>query len=123
MASRLVMIEGVEAVLLGGSRARGDHLPGSDYDLGIYYRPSLDVAGLGRLAREVAGPAAEVTDPGVAGSSVKQGAAGWTSTGSGRLDLPRRRPVQRPGPTHRPGGSRSTGSRGTSRGARLRLRR
>ena len=55
MARRLVTIEGVEAVMLGGSRARGDHLPGSDYDLGIYYRPSLDVAGLGRLARELAG--------------------------------------------------------------------
>jgi len=30
MAARLVMIQGIEAVLLGGSRARGDHLPNSD---------------------------------------------------------------------------------------------
>jgi|EndMetStandDraft_8_1072994.scaffolds.fasta_scaffold3736042_1 hypothetical protein len=35
MATRLVTIEGVEAVLLGGSRGRGDHLPSSDYGLGI----------------------------------------------------------------------------------------
>jgi hypothetical protein len=84
MATRLVAIEGVEAVLLGGSRARGDHLPGSDYDLGLYYRPSLDVAGLGRLAREVAGPAAEVTEPGGWGPWVDGG--GWLDVNGVRVD-------------------------------------
>ena len=84
MATRLVAIEGVEAVLLGGSRARGDHLPGSDYDLGLYYRPSLDVAGLGRLAREVAGPAAEVTEPGGWGPWVDGG--GWLDVDGVRVD-------------------------------------
>ena len=84
MATRLVTIEGVEGVLLGGSRARGDHLPGSDYDLGIYYRPSLDVAGLGRLAREVAGPAAEVTEPGGWGPWVDGG--GWLDVNGVRVD-------------------------------------
>ena len=64
MATRLADVDGIEAVLLGGSRARGDHLPGSDYDPGLYDRPPLDVAALGRLAREVTGQAVEVTDPG-----------------------------------------------------------
>ena len=84
MAARLMVIEGVEAVLLGGSRARGDHLPGSDFDLGVYYRPSLDVAGLGRLARELAGPAAEVTEPGGWGPWVDGG--GWLDVGGVRVD-------------------------------------
>jgi hypothetical protein len=84
MAARLVRIEGVEAVLLGGSRARGDHLPDSDYDLGLYYRPPLDVADLGRLAREVAGHAAEVTEPGGWGPWVDGG--GWLNVNGVRVD-------------------------------------
>lgn len=84
MAARLVTIEGVEAVLLGGSRARGDHLPDSDYDLGLYYRPPLDVSGLGRLARDIAGPAAEVTEPGGWGPWVDGG--GWLTVDGIRVD-------------------------------------
>ena len=53
LAGRLVGVPGVVGVLLGGSRARGDHTPASDVDLGLYYRPPLDVAALGALAREV----------------------------------------------------------------------
>jgi hypothetical protein len=84
MASRLVRIEGVEAVLLGGSRARRDHLPSSDYDLGLYYRPPLDVAALGRLAWEVAGQAVEVTEPGGWGPWVDGG--GWLDVAGVRVD-------------------------------------
>ena len=68
MVARLVTVEGVEAVLLGGSRARGDHLPSSDYDLGLYYRPPLDVAALGSLASEVADHAIEVYRAGRVGT-------------------------------------------------------
>jgi predicted nucleotidyltransferase len=64
LADRLVGISGIVAVLLGGSRARGEHLPESDVDLGLYYRPSLDIAALGALARDVSGPWAQVTPPG-----------------------------------------------------------
>jgi predicted nucleotidyltransferase len=55
IAERLGRIEGVVAVALGGSWARGEAHPGSDVDLGIYYRdehrPSIEE--LRRLAREL----------------------------------------------------------------------
>ena len=75
LAERLVEVPGVVAVALGGSRARGEHVAGSDVDLGIYYRPLLDTAALGRLARDLAGPSAEVTAPGGWGPWVDGG--GW----------------------------------------------
>lgn len=84
MATRLTDVAGVEAVLLGGSRARGDHLPGSDYDLGLYYRPPLDVAALAQLAREVTGQAVEITEPGGWGPWVDGG--GWLTVGGVRVD-------------------------------------
>jgi len=74
IADLLVGVDGVIGVVLGGSRARGDHMPESDVDLGLYYRPPLDVAALGRLARELAGPDAEVTRPGQWGPWVDGGA-------------------------------------------------
>ena len=55
IAERLGKIEGVVAVVLGGSRARGAAHRGSDLDLGIYYReehkPSLE--DLHQLAQEL----------------------------------------------------------------------
>lgn len=75
LADRLVQVPGVVGVMLGGSRARGDATAESDVDLGVYYRPPLDVAALGRLAIEVAGPDARVTEPGAWGPWVDGG--GW----------------------------------------------
>jgi predicted nucleotidyltransferase len=43
LARRLAAIGGVEAVALGGSRARGSERPDSDWDIGLYYRGRLDV--------------------------------------------------------------------------------
>lgn len=74
MAERLVTVPGVVGVTLGGSRARGQHAPDSDVDLGVYYRGQLDVDALGALARDVAGPAAQVTRPGAWGPWVDGGA-------------------------------------------------
>jgi predicted nucleotidyltransferase len=45
LADRLVQVPGIVGVMLGGSRARDDFAPDSDYDLGLYYRPPLDVEG------------------------------------------------------------------------------
>jgi Nucleotidyltransferase domain len=59
LAVRLGGVNGVVGVTLGGSRARGEHSPGSDYDLGLYYLPPLDTGALLALARAVSGPAAE----------------------------------------------------------------
>ncbi len=44
-------ITSIQAVVLGGSRARGTHLSGSDVDLGLYYDPSLplDIPALDQL--------------------------------------------------------------------------
>lgn len=40
LAGELASLPGVEAVVLGGSRAAGTHRPDSDWDLGLYYRSS-----------------------------------------------------------------------------------
>jgi hypothetical protein len=74
LGRRLTAVDGVVGVVLGGSRARGTHTAGSDVDLGVYYRPPLDVHGLGEVAREVAGPQAAVTEPGQWGPWVDGGA-------------------------------------------------
>jgi len=84
LAGRLAGISGVVGVMLGGSRARGEHTPESDVDLGLYYRPALDVAALGELAREVAGPEAKVTAPGEWGPWVDGG--GWLSVAGTAVD-------------------------------------
>ena len=48
-------VDGVGAIVLGGSRARGTHTPGSDVDLGIYYHPQqpLDLKALDQIAAEL----------------------------------------------------------------------
>jgi predicted nucleotidyltransferase len=70
MAERLAQVPGVVGVLLGGSRARGEHRPESDWDLGVYYRGGLDLAAL----RALAGPGVEVAAPGEWGPWVNGGA-------------------------------------------------
>lgn len=74
MAARLVEVPGVVGVMLGGSRARGEHAPDSDWDLGVYYRGPLDVERLGALAAEVVGGPVEVAGPGEWGPWVNGGA-------------------------------------------------
>ncbi len=78
IAGRLGEIEGVVSVVMGGSRARGEALPGSDIDLGIYYReehpPSLEELHI--LAEELGyrHPGERVTDFGGWGPWINGGA-------------------------------------------------
>jgi predicted nucleotidyltransferase len=55
VVDRLQSIEGIAAIALGGSRARGNHTQKSDVDLGIYYQPEnpLDLMALNHLASEL----------------------------------------------------------------------
>ncbi|MFE4516590.1 nucleotidyltransferase domain-containing protein [Kitasatospora sp. NPDC056783] len=70
MAGRLTRVPGVVGVMLGGSRARGEERPGSDWDLGVYYRGALGLDAL----RALAGPEVEVAGPGGWGPWVNGGA-------------------------------------------------
>ena len=74
MAARLAQVPGVVGVLLGGSRARGEHTPESDWDLGVYYRGAPDLGELRALARRCTGGTVEVTGPGGWGPWVNGGA-------------------------------------------------
>jgi len=56
-------VPGIRAIVLGGSRARGEATPASDYDIGLYYESDSQID-VGRLAK------AAVLLPGAASSSV-----------------------------------------------------
>ncbi|MFL1671824.1 nucleotidyltransferase family protein [Paenibacillus dendritiformis] len=55
LVHRLKQINGVRAIVLGGSRARGSHNDNSDIDIGIYYDSSngLDIPGLQKVATDL----------------------------------------------------------------------
>jgi len=75
LTEQLRAIPGVVAVTLGGSRARGEQRPGSDWDLGLYYRGRLDADNL--RAMDYPGT---VVDPGDWGR-LMNGGAWWTVDG------------------------------------------
>jgi hypothetical protein len=84
MAARLSEVPGVRAVTLGGSRARGSHRPDSDWDLGIYYRGTVDTRALAALAAELTGEDVEIAAPGGWGPWVNGGA--WLTVLGEHLD-------------------------------------
>ncbi|MGD9893182.1 MAG: nucleotidyltransferase domain-containing protein [Dehalococcoidia bacterium] len=71
LTERLARIPGIVAVCLGGSRARGEARPESDWDFGLYYRGRIDVAAVRAL-----GFAGEVVEPGA-----------WVEVEGERVDL------------------------------------
>lgn len=75
MAAALVEVDGVVGVVLGGSRARGEHRPDSDVDLGIYHRGPLDIDALQGLADLWSTASVRVTPVGGWGPWVSGG--GW----------------------------------------------
>ena len=68
LAERLAAVPGVVAVTLGGSRAVGAAVEGSDWDFGLYYRGGLDPADISAL-----GWPGRVFAPGEWGSIVNGG--------------------------------------------------
>jgi len=85
----LSAVPGVEAIALGGSRARGMAIATSDYDIGLYYRANrpIDVAALGKVAAVLddRGVEASVTPIGGWGPWIDGG--GWLVVGGVHVDL------------------------------------
>jgi hypothetical protein len=88
VADQLGRIDGVVAVVLGGSHARGEARPDSDIDLGIYYRPNRppSVAALRALAQELDDrhPPDAATEFGAWGPWINGGA--WLQIARQRID-------------------------------------
>jgi hypothetical protein len=74
-------MRGVDAVMLGGSRAAGTHQPTSDWDFAIYYRGDFDVGEVSAL-----GFPGEVFPLGGWGGGVFNGGA-WLTVGDRRVDV------------------------------------
>jgi len=97
IVAALAPVDGVVAIVLGGSRGRGVHHAGSDYDIGLYYSGALDVAALDRAARALSdadvrrNPLAEdasaplMTQIGWWGAWVNGG--GWLTVGGEPVDI------------------------------------
>ena len=77
LADELAGAAGVEAVVLGGSRASGDADERSDWDLGVYYRDDIDL--------RVVEPYGEVHPPGSWGRLMNGGA--WLDLDGTRVDV------------------------------------
>jgi hypothetical protein len=80
LAARFAEIPGVEAVVLGGSRASGTAHAHSDWDFGLYYRGTINPADVRALGYEGA-----VFGPGDWGRVVNGGA--WLVIDGQRVDL------------------------------------
>src|SRR5258708_33603852 len=80
-------VPGVEAIALGGSRARGTAVATSDYDIGLYYRAHrpIDVAALGKVAAALddRGAEASVTPIGGLGAGGDRGGVAGGGGGPG----------------------------------------
>jgi predicted nucleotidyltransferase len=85
----LSQVGGIEAIVLGGSRARGTHTPGSDFDLGLYYHSArpLNIKQLNQVAAELDDSHRRdlVTDPGGWGPWINGG--GWLTIQGQAVDL------------------------------------
>ncbi|MDA9509205.1 DNA polymerase subunit beta [Bradyrhizobium sp. CCBAU 11386] len=89
LTSAFAGVPGVEAVVLGGSRARGSKHAASDYDIGLYFKTAiaLDTERLLAAAKEIADdPAATAVTPvGEWGPWIVGGA--WLSVEGRKVDL------------------------------------
>lgn len=84
MAREIAAVDGIRAVALGGSRARGTQRVDSDYDLGLSYDDTLDHAALSQLASRWSDTEVELARPGGWGPWVDAGA--WLSVRGAAVD-------------------------------------
>jgi predicted nucleotidyltransferase len=86
IADRLVRVDGVRAVVLGGSWVRGAGDLNSDIDLGIYYGPAqpLNLDSLRALAAQLGNEPSAVTSTGEWGPWINGGA--WLTVDGRRVD-------------------------------------
>jgi len=82
-------VPGVEAIALGGSRARGTAVATSDYDVGLYYRANrpIDVAALGQVAAALDDRGAEASVTPIGGWGPWIDGGGWLLVGGVHVDL------------------------------------
>lgn len=88
LVERLSNVNGVSAIVLGGSYASGMHHDASDMDVGLYYSPSapFSIADIRRIAKDIsADGAATVTGFYEWGAWVNGGA--WIHTPQGKVDF------------------------------------
>ncbi|MBA2936711.1 nucleotidyltransferase domain-containing protein [Paenibacillus sp. CGMCC 1.16610] len=86
---QLQKVEGIAAIVLGGSRACGTETPESDIDIGVYYRPEqpIDIAALEKAAESLDDQhrSGLITPIGGWGPWINGG--GWLSSGGFPLDV------------------------------------
>ncbi len=85
----LSAVPGVEAIALGGSRARGTAVASSDYDIGLYYRARrpIDVAVLGEVAATLDDRGAEAAVTPIGGWGPWIDGGGWLVVDGIHVDL------------------------------------
>lgn len=80
-AAEVATLPGVVAVSLGGSRARGEHRPDSDWDFALYYRGHFDPGTV-----RARGWDGEISDIGGWGGGIMNG-GGWLRIDGRHVDL------------------------------------
>lgn len=80
LIEQLSLLPGVVAVTLGGSRARGEGRPDSDWDFGLYYRGKINLGDIRAL-----GYSGHIVEPGEWGRLVNGG--GWLMVEGQHVDV------------------------------------
>jgi hypothetical protein len=89
VVARLAEVPGVEAVVLGGSRAQGGHAETSDWDLGLYYESAdaFNVVALNRVAATLDDAGREDLCTRIGGWGPWVVGGGWLTIGGRAVDL------------------------------------
>jgi predicted nucleotidyltransferase len=89
LVAALSGVPGVEAIALGGSRARGTAVATSDYDIGLYYRANrpIDIAALGKVAATLDDRGAEASVTAIGGWGPWIDGGGWLVVDGVHVDL------------------------------------